>query len=192
MKKPFLIAIPAALSLAMFSAAVFSGTIKDLENKVRKGRGGDSLEKRAAKGNCLIKVNKKTAAFQGVGSVKFYYVTYHSESAKPLTVKFTARGRNDDEFELPETGWGGSTTTGEQWEWEKNKGYLPKYFSKTKVGRRISKFEQNVPLIKKHGQIKAYKIDLLDGNTAVDAIKWNWDDTPYQRGLHPKNSGDEE
>lgn len=188
MKHIFQITLLCTAVLAASIASARAGTLKDLENKVRKGQRGEEAEKRSTKGNCLLKVTKKTAAFQGVGTVKFYYVTYHADSNKQLVVKFTARDRNEEEFELPESGWGGSATTGEQWEWEKNKGFLPKYFDKAKVGRRIAKFEQNVPLIKKHGQIKGYKVDLLDNNTVIDSIKWNWDDTPYQRGLRQKNS----
>jgi len=188
MKRISLLILASIAAGAVAVSGISAGTLKDLENKVRKGQKAGEAQRPNTRGNCLLKVTKKTAAFQGVGTVKFYYVTFHADSSRPLTVKFSARGKNDEEFELPESGWGGSTTTGEQWEWEKNKGFLPKYFDKTKEGRRIAKFEQNVPLIKKHGQIKAYKVDLLDNNTLIDTIRWNWDDTPYQRGLGQKSA----
>ncbi|HRZ86945.1 MAG TPA: hypothetical protein P5287_03940 [bacterium] len=181
MKKTFVAALVTLVALCLLApSAPDAGSINDIVNKVRKGKKDEGVD---GKGNRLLKVSKKTAAFQGFGTSKFFYVIYHAESTKPLTVKFVARGSRDDEFELPEVSWGGATTNGEQWDWEKSKGYLPKYFSKTKVGRRIAKFEHNQELNKKYGQVKAYNIVLLDNNTVIDSIRWNWDDKPYQRGI---------
>lgn len=167
MKRSFLLIC--FLALAACAGPAAAGTLKDIESKLHKGeKAGDE----GTKGDCILKVTKKTAATTDYSSIKFYYVIYHCASNKQLTVELTARNKKE-EFVLPEA----QNTEGassDLWTWEQSKGFLPKYFAKDKPGRRIIKFVQNKDLCKKYGPLQGYKVVLKDGANTVDTLEWNW------------------
>jgi len=105
---------------------------RDFERHRGEASQGGKGRDEGTRGDCILKVTKKTATTTDYSTIKFYYVIYHCTGGKQMTVEFTARNKKE-EFALPEA----QNTEGassDQWNWEQAKGFLPKYFAKDKPG----------------------------------------------------------